>query len=127
MPLSEYEQRVLDQLERDLGADPKLGRTMSRGPRNRARIAGGLIGVLAGLGVVLAGAITQVVPLGIAGFALMLAAAMWVILAPTRPAGPRAVPTPGAPGAGKGHAKRKEPFMRRVEERLERRREQGDF
>ncbi|PKQ14247.1 MAG: hypothetical protein CVT68_12870, partial [Actinobacteria bacterium HGW-Actinobacteria-8] len=25
MPLSEYEQRVLDQLERDLGTDPKLG------------------------------------------------------------------------------------------------------
>ena len=51
MPLSEYEQRVLDQLERDLGTDPKLGRTMSRQPRSRGRLVLGVFGVIAGLAV----------------------------------------------------------------------------
>lgn len=124
MPLSEYEQRVLDQLERDLGTDPKLGRTMARGPHQRGRIVGGALGVLIGLGVVLIGVVAQIVPVGIAGFALMLAAAMWAILTPRKHAarpsgrGPSQAPKKQAP---------KEPFMRRVEERLARRREKGDL
>lgn len=123
MPLSEHEQRVLEQLERDLGADPKLGRSMAQGPRNRGRIALGVIGVIAGLGVVLVGVVIPSIPLGIIGFTLMTVAAMWAIFAPTRP-------TLSVVGGAKssGRAKRgKEPFMRRVENRLERRREQGDL
>ncbi len=124
MPLSEYEQCVLDQLERDLGTDPKLGRTMARGPRQRGRIVAGAFGVLVGLGVVLIGAVAQVVPVGIAGFALMLAAAMWTIFTPRKTS---------AKGSGRGASQApktkasKEPFMRRVEERLARRREKGDL
>ncbi len=124
MPLSEYEQRVLDQLERDLGADPKLGRSMARKPRQRARIVGGAIGVIVGLGIVLVGAVAQIVPVGIAGFALMIAAAMWVIFTPRKH-------TASAGGRSSGQSSKKqaakEPFMRRVEERLERRREEGDL
>lgn len=127
MPLSEYEQRVLDQLERDLGADPKLGRTMSKGPRQRGRIAIGFIGTLLGLGVVLAGVMTNVVPLGIAGFALMIASTMWAIFAPA--AGPAAKPRRASAGGAQSLKARqsKQPFMRRVEQRLERRRESGDL
>ncbi len=123
MPLSEYEQRVLEQLERDLGADPKLGRSMARGSRQRGRIVGGALGVVVGLGVVLVGVMAQMVPVGIAGFALMLAAAMWAIFTPRKGAakssrrGPR-------PTHKQAH---KEPFMRRVEDRLARRREKGDL
>lgn len=124
MPLSEYEQRVLEQLERDLGSDPKLGRTMARGPRHRGRIVGGALGVLVGLGVVLIGVVAQVVPVGIAGFVLMLAAAMWAIFTPRKG-------TATARKSGGSHAPKKpapkEPFMRRVEERLARRREKGDL
>lgn len=126
MPLSEYEQRVLDQLERDLGADPKLGRTMSRGPRQRGRIVVGAFGVITGLAVVLAGVATQVVPLGIGGFALMIAAAMWALLAPKKKAAP-ARSAAGAPGKPSQKPRAKESFMRRVEGRLERRREEGDL
>ena len=123
MPLSEHEQRVLEQLERDLGADPRLGRTMSNGSHNRGRIALGVVGVIAGLGVVLVGVVSAIVPLGIMGFALMTVAAMWAIFAPTHPklsvvGGSK---TSGRPKRGK------ESFMRRVENRLERRREQGDL
>lgn len=126
MPLSEYEQRVLDQLERDLGADPKLGRTMARGPRQRARVALGALGVVVGLAVVLAGVATQVVPLGIGGFALMIAAAMWALLAPKKSAKRGSGPASKSRG-GSSKQRSKEPFMRRVEERLERRREEGDL
>ncbi len=126
MPLSEYEQRVLDQLERDLGADPKLGRTMSKGPRQRGRIAIGGLGVVVGLAVVLAGVSFNVIPLGIAGFALMIAAAMWALLSPRKSTARAGKASNGTrQAAGKGS--RKQPFMRRVEERLERRREQGDL
>lgn len=124
MPLSEYEQRVLEQLERDLGADPKMGRAMTQAPRQRARVALGAVGVILGLGVVLVGAVTNVVPLGIAGFALMIAAAMWAIFTP------KPTPLAAVKSGNKGPAptkRRKESFMRRVENRLERRREHGDF
>jgi hypothetical protein len=123
MPLSEHEQRVLEQLERDLGADPKLGRTMARGPRQRGRVVVGAFGVILGLGVVLIGVVSNIVPLGILGFALMTAAAMWAIFTPTRPT-LSAVRSPGStPRPKRG----KESFMRRVENRLERRRESGDL
>lgn len=123
MPLSEYEQRVLEQLERDLGADPKLGRSMARGPRQRGRIVGGALGVLIGLGVVLVGVVAQLVLVGIAGFVLMLAAAMWAIFTPRKGT---------AKSSGRGSRTppkqaHKEPFMRRVEDRLARRREKGDL
>lgn len=123
MPLSEHEQRVLEQLERDLGADPKLGRSMASSTHNRGRIALGVVGVIVGLGVILIGVVSAIVPLGIIGFALMTAAAMWAIFAPAHPA---LSVVGGAKSSGR--AKRgKEPFMRRVENRLERRREQGDL
>ena len=141
MPLSEYEQRVLDQLERDLGSDPKLGRTMARQPRSRGRLVLGVFGVIAGLAVLVIGAATQMVLLGVAGFAIMAGVALWALLGPR--AKPQAAPKPsdskpsGASGASssgqaqakgkKGRAKDSRPFMTRLEERFERRREQGDL
>lgn len=124
MPLSEYEQRVLEQLERDLGTDPKLGRSMARKPRQRGRIVIGAVGVIVGLGVVLVGVVAQAVAVGIAGFALMLAAAMWVIFTPRKRSA-----SAGARGSDQTPKKQasKEPFMRRVEDRLARRREEGDL
>lgn len=125
MPLSEYEQRVLDELERDLGADAKLGRTMARPPRARGRFVLGVLGIVLGLGVVLGGAVSQVVLLGVAGFAIMIGSALWVLLAP------RSSATPAKPGSKGGPAGRragdKKSLMNRLEERFERRREQGDL
>ena len=142
MPLSEYEQRVLDQLERDLGSDPKLGRTMARQPRSRGRLVLGVFGVIAGLAVLVIGAASQMVLLGVAGFAIMAGVALWALLGPR--AKPQAAPkaTDSKPGgtsdsaAGKaqsqskgkkGRSKDSRPFMTRLEERFERRREQGDL
>ena len=123
MPLSEHEQRVLEQLERDLGADPKLGRSMARGQRNTGRIVLSVVGVIAGLGVVLVGVVAAIIPLGIIGFALMTASAMWAIFAPTH----TPLSVVGSSRTASRSKRGKESFMRRVENRLERRREQGDL
>jgi Flp pilus assembly protein TadB len=132
MPLSEYEQRVLEQLERDLGADPKLGRTMARQPRSRGRLVFAVFGVIAGLAVLLIGAATQIVILGVAGFAIMALAALWAMLGPRERSASESSTT-GKSSTGKGAASAKKsgkddrPFMVRLEERFERRREQGDL
>lgn len=122
MPLSEYEQRVLEQLERDLGSDPKLGSAMARGSRPRGLYVWAGIGVVAGLGIVVTGAVTQMMIVGVAGFAVMLAAAMWAVLAP-RPS----ASAPAAKASGTHRRKSDKGFMSRVEERFDKRREQGDL
>jgi Protein of unknown function (DUF3040) len=129
MPLSEYEQRVLEQLERDLGADPKLGHAMAKASRPRGRWTWAVLGILVGLGVVLAGAMIQVPIVGIVGFAVMLGSALWGLLAPAKKPGVAAASTGTAPApkGGKGKKKSGEGFMRRVEDRFDRRREQGDL
>lgn len=123
MPLSEYEQRVLNELERDLGTDPKLKSAMRRGHRSGARIVAAGIGVMVGLGIVLMGVMTQVWPTGILGFALMVASALWAISDGS--SGKEEAP------AGKGGKKKgpqpKKGFISRLEERFEKRREQGDL
>lgn len=127
MPLSEYEQRVLEELERDLGADARLKTAMSRSPRSGSRLVGVLVGVALGLGVVLVGVMVRQPLVGVGGFALMLAAALWGLLGPT---GGGAVGAQGAKPASGGPASRaakpaKQGFMARLEQRFEKRRESG--
>ncbi|WP_084040284.1 DUF3040 domain-containing protein [Demequina sp. NBRC 110053] len=128
MPLSEYEQRVLDQLEQDLGQDPSLHRAMSRGPRTPARVIGAIAGVVVGLTVVVVGVMTQLPIVGILGFAIMVGVALWALLAPRKKPVPvsKDAPRPASSASQRQRSARK-PFMQRMEERFERRRENGDF
>ena len=76
MPLSEHEQQVLDALERDLLAEnPNFGKTFDGSPKRplAAYLLGG-IGLLAGLGVLVLGAVMEQVAIGVLGFLLMFAA-----------------------------------------------------
>ena len=126
MPLSEYEQRVLEQMERDLGSDPKLGSAMARAARPRTRYLWAGLGVLVGLAVVIVGAVTQLMIVGVLGFGVMLAAAVWALLAPR----PHAAGAAGAAGSAAAKGKRRKGdagFMTRMEQRFDRRREQGDI
>ena len=124
MPLSEYEQRVLEEMEQQLRSDdPKLADAISgaavRRPRNV--IVGTLLG-LAGIGLLVGGVATHVVALGIilglVGFLAMFAGVMLAISRPKR------VPPPAA--AGKVREQREKPsggFMSKLEDRWDHRRE----
>lgn len=87
--LSEEELRMLEQMERALiEEDPKLastlrGGTVSRAARTRAVLAG--IVFLAGVGLLLGGAISQIPALGVLGFVVMLVAAAAAVSALRRP------------------------------------------
>ena len=76
MPLSEEELRLLEQMERALvEEDPKFastlrGTTLRQSARRKAILAG--VVFLAGIGVMMTGTITGIIPLGIAGFVIML-------------------------------------------------------
>lgn len=80
MPLSEHEQRILDEIERRLAAeDPKFARqTGAATPRGVAlrRVRRAMVGFALGLGLLLAGLTVpdMLVPFGLAAFGVMLAA-----------------------------------------------------
>ena len=79
MPLSEEELRLLEQMERALAAeDPKFvsalqGRTLRRVAR--LRTVGAAIVFLAGMAMLLGGAMAQLTWLGVIGFVVMLGSA----------------------------------------------------
>ena len=76
MPLSEHEQRLLDEIEQALYAeDPKFASSVrSARPRSRTRVmlALSVVGVLAGLAVVLVGLTTNLIAVGVVGFVLIV-------------------------------------------------------
>ena len=129
MPLSEYEQRVLEQMERALTSDdPRLANTL-QAPRRRSALRYVLagIGVVGGLLLLVLGAATSQTWLGVVGFVLMFVGVVLVFQAPRSRRGP--VGTVDADGrvrptAAAAPAPRKK-FLNRLEERWERRREQG--
>jgi hypothetical protein len=132
VPLSEHEQRLLEQMERALYAeDPKLASTLG-GSRQRAAqrraLALGAFGIVAGIGMLIAGAALPSVLLGVAGFAVMVAAG-WYAIGVRRHASP--VQATGAAGSGSagGRGRTKEAgsgVMSRFEERWRRRRDTRD-
>ena len=147
MPLSEEELRLLEQMERALVAeDPKLASTM-RGTRvhrhARRQMIGGALGFVAGIGLLMTGAITKIIPLGILGFVVMLLCA-YLALAAWRGQASAATGTTSAPTEGGDEAglrvieggkrprrgsqpKSRGSMMERFEERWRRRRDQGGY
>lgn len=78
MPLSEHEQKLLEQMEQALYADdPKFATNIrtAGGSASRGRAALGVLAVLAGLGLLLAG-VAFTPALGVAGFTVMLIGAV---------------------------------------------------
>ncbi|MFD1826587.1 MULTISPECIES: DUF3040 domain-containing protein [Mumia] len=133
MPLSEEEQRLLEQLEHALAAeDPRLASTL-RGSKLRARarriVVLAAIGFVAGVGLLMTGVIAASTPLGVLGFVLMVAGAYFFLTAwksrdVDSPSDPRQAP-PAHPGHGASRAPASESFMHRMEERWKRRRDSG--
>ncbi|MGW7302430.1 DUF3040 domain-containing protein [Streptomyces sp. NPDC054829] len=128
MPLSEHEQRMLEQMERALYAeDPKFATALEgSGLRTytRRRVYQAVAGFLVGIALLMAGMVAKQVWLSVVGFLVMLGCA---VLAVT---GWRKAPKPGEQPAG-GHqtgrqGRTKRSMMDRIEQRWQRRRdEQG--
>ena len=128
MPLSEHEQRLLEQMERALYAeDPKFASTLrSAGPRpgTRRKAAVGVLAALVGAGLLVTGAATSIVVVGVLGFVVMLAGTFMVITTMrSEPADTAAGPGAPAPAAKPAKAPKSSGFMDRVEERFRKRRE----
>jgi hypothetical protein len=134
MPLSEHEQRMLEQIEKGLYAeDPKFAHSVrARDPRvhYRRRVILAAIGFLLGVGLLLAGVIIKYIPMGVAGFLVMLTCAMWALTSWRHMTGPGSRRGP-APARKRRSERRSESrptgqgFMERLEERW-RRRQEGD-
>jgi len=134
MPLSEHEQRLLEQMEQAMYAeDPKFASAMrgrSSRARQRRRFAFGAVALVIGLCLVVVGiATSKVVPLAVIGFILMLAGAAFAV-APERKSGPvGAVAADGRPRPRKkanGSTASRESFIARLEQRWDRRRDGGN-
>ncbi|WP_157622540.1 DUF3040 domain-containing protein [Nostocoides sp. Soil756] len=87
MPLSDHEQKMLDQLEQALAAeDPKFASQMQGSglaSLQRRRWVLGALGVLAGMGLVLVG-VNTTMWVGAVGFAVMVAAAVFAVTPPRK-------------------------------------------
>jgi hypothetical protein len=127
MPLSDHEQRLLEQMERALYAeDPKFATSLRspaerRGARRRSTLA--VAGALVGAAGLVAGVAWSQVIVGVAGFLLMLAGTfLLVTVFTTRPALPSADAGKGGATPGPAPAKAQGTgFMDRVEERWRKR------
>jgi hypothetical protein len=134
VPLSEHEQRQLEQIEQALyREDPKFGRLVrSNDPRvhYKRKLVQALIGILIGAGALAAGVVTRRVYLEAIGAAVMLLSLVWAIISwrrhavRVRPA-PARVSQSRAAGSGQPRPGWRARLMERMEERW-RRRQEGD-
>jgi hypothetical protein len=133
VPLSEHEQRMLEQMERALYAeDPKFASALEgTGLRTftRRRVYQAVAGFLVGVALLMGGMIAKLTWVGVAGFLVMLACAVLGVTGWRKGGKSAEVAAAGRPGrSGRlgRHQPRKGKVMDRIEERWQRRRdEQG--
>jgi fatty acid desaturase len=131
VPLSEHEQRLLEQIEQALYAeDPKFASIYEgKDVRShyRRRVVRAAAGLVVGLGLLLAGVVVPLIPLGVVGFVVMLAAVSFGVASWQRMTGHRAAAARERAPVGRTRTKTKTPrrsVVRRLEDRWQRR--QGD-
>lgn len=132
MPLSEHEQRLLDQIERELYAeDPKFASTVRgtrlRRPARRRRIQGValfVVGVaMLVLGVMVNIRVAEIPVISVLGFLVMFFGVMMAVTSIRQSAdgeGGKGEGGSGFPGGGKSSARRSS-FTQRMEERFRQR------
>jgi len=135
VPLSDEEQRLLEQMEHALATeDPKFASAL-RGSTLRARLRRAVIvsalGFFAGVGLLMFGAVLQMTVITVVGFVLMLGAA-YVFVTAWRRGGEvasdeSAEPDGDAPArpVARSQSQEHSSFMDRMEERWRRRRDEG--
>jgi hypothetical protein len=125
VPLSEHEQRLLEQMERALYAeDPKFASALEgTGLRTytRRRVYQAAAGFVVGIALLMGGMVAQLIWVSVVGFLVMLGCAVLAVTGWKRSpagqgAGPKASPAP----------RRKAGVMDRMEQRWQRRRDEHD-
>jgi hypothetical protein len=139
VPLSEHEQRQLEQIEQALRADdPRFADAVAAAePRvhYRRRVIAAAPGFVIGTGLLLAGVVINVIAIAVAGFVVMLACSLWAVTSYRRMTG---ITTGRAPAQGRRSGKERRAakgrragglagsgLMGRLEERWRRRQERG--
>ncbi|GHA62786.1 membrane protein [Streptomyces tauricus] len=132
MPLSEHEQRMLEQMERALYAeDPKFATALEgSGLRTytRRRVYQAVAGFLVGIALLMAGMVAQQIWVSVVGFLVMLGCAVLAVTGWRKAPKPGEQPAAGAPGApqARRQGRQRRSMMDRIEQRWQRRRdEQG--
>lgn len=132
MPLSEGEQRILEQMERALHAeDPKLATALKQGNQtilHGRKFALGILVVFVGIAGLIAGVASKMIPVGVIGFVVMLAGVLIMGRAFKKEE------DANAPKVEAGQAKKQQAasnptdgFMSKMEERWRRRNEGEGF
>ena len=141
MPLSEHEQRLLEQMERALYAeDPKFASSLrGKDPRStfRRSVLISSVGFIAGVVLLMTGLVQQTPLVSVIGFVVMLGSAFYALTSYRRVAGgaqlgvvdsagaPRAPQKSAKPGKPGKPAKDGRKLMERLEERWNRRRDEN--
>src|ERR1700761_6352139 len=115
VPLSEHEQRQLEQIEQALyREDRRLARLVrSSDPRvhYKRRVAEALFGLALGVAMIAVGIVLPVIGLSVAGFVVMLLCGIWALNSwrqmSTVAIGGTAPGAPGAPGVPRGRGGRR--------------------
>jgi hypothetical protein len=128
MPLSDHEQRLLDEIEQALYAeDPKFVSSVrsvrAHSTRRRSLLWGGL-GTLVGVGLVLVGLIASIIALSVVGFVLVVGSVGLAIQSLRRPQSV-SVGRGGSTRSSKRPASSKHGLRARMEERINRRFDSG--
>ncbi len=129
MPLSDHEQRMIDQIEKALYAeDPKFAQSVrARDPRvhYRRRMIWAAAGFLLGVGLLLAGVVTKAwyIGMSVAGFLVMLTCAMWALTSWRHMNGTVTGVGSATPPKQRRRRGTDQGFMERLEERWRRRQE----
>ena len=135
MPLSEHEQRLLEQIERALvDDDPKFASSVRTGDRRlkaRRKLQIGAALVVVGFAVLVGGAVAESVPLGVLGFLVAFSGVALGVLnykaatGAVEAGGGSGSSGPSAPGrASRGGRVGRQPLKNRLEERFRRRYDQ---
>ncbi|MFD5032659.1 DUF3040 domain-containing protein [Streptomyces sp. NPDC058220] len=130
MPLSEHEQRMLEQMERALYAeDPKFATALEgSGLRTytRRRVYQAVAGFLVGIALLMAGMVAQQIWISVVGFLVMLGCAVLAVTGWRKAPKPGEQHATGGSTADRRHPRPRRSMMNRIEQRWQRRRdEQG--
>ena len=132
MPLSEHEQRLLDEMERELYEhDATFAAKVDRASGVRARspyqfVVIGLLLALVGVAVLIGGVVVKGPALGIAGFIVMFVGVVVAIRRPKRPAVHDVPPTMHPGSSSHGSRRASSGFMDRMNDRWDKRQRDQD-